>query len=449
MAKKLIVMEFNELCPSLISKFIDQGRLPNFKKLRELSKTYITDANVEGEALNPWVQWVSVHTGLKADEHKVFRLNEIKNFKGNFTWDELSAQGLKCWICGSMNAAHGAKFNGELVPDPWSEDILPHPSNEFEPYFEFVQSAVIGHSRNEKASPSSFIKFMTGNGLRFGTFVKLALQIIREKFDPSISWKRAMLLDQIQFDLFKHRFQKNNPEFSTFFSNSTAHYQHHYWKDFEPEKFSETTPDEKKKNAVLSGYQNADDLIGKAMKLGGSETALVFCTALSQQPFTEKARFYYNINSKAALFEKFNIPGHVKLKPVMAEQFHLECESEDEAINLENHLQGFHMEHDHYFHEGSRQVFLTSREGTIVHAQCRCTKEVEAESKIINTKTQETMPFYDAFFQMDDVKSGHHHPDGLYWFYDPASAKEAGKNERIELERIHFDILRYFEYQAS
>ena len=66
----VILLEFNELTPSLISRFIAEGRLPNFKRLYDESRVFTTDATEDAwedkRLLNPWVQWVTVHTGVNA-----------------------------------------------------------------------------------------------------------------------------------------------------------------------------------------------------------------------------------------------------------------------------------------------------------------------------------------------------------------------------------------------
>ncbi len=37
--QRLILLEFNKLCPHLVDRFIDDGALPNFKRLRDASET--------------------------------------------------------------------------------------------------------------------------------------------------------------------------------------------------------------------------------------------------------------------------------------------------------------------------------------------------------------------------------------------------------------------------
>jgi len=75
-SKRVILIEFNELTLSLMSKFIAAGALPNFQKFHEESHIYVTDAAEEGELLNPWVQWVTIHGGLSATEHGITRLSD-------------------------------------------------------------------------------------------------------------------------------------------------------------------------------------------------------------------------------------------------------------------------------------------------------------------------------------------------------------------------------------
>ena len=87
----VIMLEFNELTPRLMGRFISEGQLPNFKCLHDESQVYTTDAECEGEELNPWVQWVTVHTGLPASEHGAKRLSDGHRVPFPSVWDLLSA----------------------------------------------------------------------------------------------------------------------------------------------------------------------------------------------------------------------------------------------------------------------------------------------------------------------------------------------------------------------
>jgi hypothetical protein len=63
-AVKVILLELNELSPDLMSRFIDEGELPNFRRLRAQSTLYTTDADEDPPSLQPWIQWITVHTGV-------------------------------------------------------------------------------------------------------------------------------------------------------------------------------------------------------------------------------------------------------------------------------------------------------------------------------------------------------------------------------------------------
>ena len=64
MSENVILLEFNELSPTLMNRFISQGHLPNFKRFSEESAVYLTEAEERAPYLDPWIQWITVHTGL-------------------------------------------------------------------------------------------------------------------------------------------------------------------------------------------------------------------------------------------------------------------------------------------------------------------------------------------------------------------------------------------------
>ena len=60
----VIVLEFNELSPVLIEKFMLAGKLPNFRRLYDESEVSITEADAPAPQLEPWIQWVTAHSGI-------------------------------------------------------------------------------------------------------------------------------------------------------------------------------------------------------------------------------------------------------------------------------------------------------------------------------------------------------------------------------------------------
>jgi hypothetical protein len=438
-SKKTIVLELNELTPELINKFINAGDLPNFKKLRDHSIVYETDALLGGCELNPWVQWVTVHTGLPLKEHGVTKLNELESCDVDFIWDELSRQNKSSWVCGSMNSKIKEGFKGLLLPDPWATGTKSFPPGKFDDYYDFVAQSVREVSRGSKIPFSKFITFMINNGLSLKTIIIIIKQLSAELINKDTRWKRAMIMDWLQFDIFKFQFKKNNFDFSTFFSNSTAHFQHHYWIDMDPELFKAEEINSNRSTAILEAYQNMDMMLGEFFKLKDEETTLVFKTALSQQPYLGFKRSFYHIKNKETFFDIFGINQNVIYRPVMAEQFHLECINEQEADNLKAHLETFIMDNNSYFNSGVNKLFWLGIKDNIVHVQCACNKSVSQTANIIFIDGKE-LDFYNAFYEMDDVKSGMHSPIGMLWVNSPSNEHRTNK-EVIPLEESYKIIM--------
>src|SRR5688572_8151783 len=156
----VMVLEFNELSPTLIRRFMDAGDLPNFKRLYNESHVYTSDAEEKEPNLEPWIQWVTVHSGLSFDEHGVFHLGDGHKLAHKCVWDIASDNGLRVWVCGSMNARYGRPINGCVLPDPWATDSRPYP-DELLTWFTFAQRNVQEHT-NERVpvSKADYLKFL-------------------------------------------------------------------------------------------------------------------------------------------------------------------------------------------------------------------------------------------------------------------------------------------------
>jgi type I phosphodiesterase/nucleotide pyrophosphatase len=286
----LVLLEFNELTPALMDRFIADGKLPNFARLRQSSEVFISDAEEQEPNLEPWIQWVTVHTGVPYSEHGIFRLSEAHKLQYSNVWDLASKEGRAVWICASMNAKRENGTKGYFLPDPWSTHLSTQPPDLL-PYFLFVQRNVQEHTnervRLSKADYLRFVRFMIANGLSANSVVSIFRQLLSERRTGTGRWRRAFILEKLQFDVFRSIYRRTRPAFSTFFLNSTAHMQHMYWRYLEPELFTAPLNQKKKaeyESSILEGYRAMDDLLGRMLALVGEEATIVLSTALSQQP---------------------------------------------------------------------------------------------------------------------------------------------------------------------
>lgn len=421
---RLILAEFNELSPALMEKFIAAGKLPNFARLRSESEVHLTEAVEEQPHLEPWIQWVTVHSGMPFPEHQIRDLGEGNRLSEKSIWDVLSDSGKRVWICGSMNINYETPINGWVLPDPWTTSVDPYPADELMPYHRFVSTNVQEYTREEIAlsrrDQVAFVTFMARNGLTPGTGVKIVKQLLQER-SSDVYWKRASMLDRIQLDLFGAFWRRRKPDFATFFLNSTAHFQHLYWRNMEPEHFKlRPEPGEQAvyEDAILYGYEEMDELCGRLIKLAGADTTIMFVTALSQQPCLDYEETGGKVIHRPLDFQRLlqtaGVDQRADVVPVMGEEFRLGFDSEDAADQSAAKLKGLHFQ--------GKPVLGVERRGTELACGCQVWHVLEENAMLMvnGDGNAREVPFFDLFYKVELVKSGMHHPDGMLWIRSPA-----------------------------
>jgi len=444
MQPSVILIEMNELSPRLMSRFMSEGRLPNFQKLYSEAQVYVTDAQEEPPYLEPWIQWVTVHSGLSYREHQIFHLADGHTLQQKCLWDTLSEQGQRVWVCGSMNIRYDQPINGMVLPDPWATEVGPSDPL-LERYFKFVRRNVQEYT-NERvplsvADYARFLSFMVRHGLSMGTARAIAGQLLAERLGHD-RWRRAVLLDKLQFDVFAHFYRKLNPNFSTFFLNSTAHFQHLYWRNLEPDLFQmrpTAAEQETYEPAILFGYQEMDRLLARFDDLVDDNTTLVFCTALSQQPClkyeADGGKLFYRPKDFGRLVALAGVDGIDEIIPVMSECFNIRFGSEDLAATAKERLSRLRI-------EGAAALSLEQR-GQMLYAACSVNKLLPKDVVLSMDDGEPSVPFYDYFYRVDGMKSGMHHPDGMLWIRRPDRKHEVHR-EKIPLTAVAPMILDMF-----
>jgi hypothetical protein len=418
----LVLLEFNELTPSIMDRFIADGKLPNFARLRESSEVFISDAQEQEPYLEPWIQWVTVHTGVPYSDHGVFRLSEGHKLQYRNVWDMISKGGHPVWVCGSMNASRENGTEGYLLPDPWSADLAPQPEALL-PYFRFVQRNVQEYSNDHvpltKSDYLRFLRFMIANGLSANSVASIFRQLLSEKKTGTGRWRRAFILEKLQFDVFCAVYRRIKPAFSTFFLNSTAHMQHLYWRYMEPELF--TVPLDQRKlveyeSSILEGYLAMDQLLGRMLDLVGKEAIVILSTALSQQPCLryEEAggKRAYRPKDFLPLISFAGITGRCRPEPVMSEQFWLRLDSVSDAADAERKLWALRV--------GQERALAAKRDGCGVFTSCSIRHALPDDAMLRVENSDRSIPFFDIFYALEGGKSGMHHPDGMLWIRHPA-----------------------------
>lgn len=443
----IIVMEFNELCPALLERWIGEGRLPNFARLQQQSDVFITDADVRDSGqLEPWIQWYSTHTGLAYDQHHVFHLTEGARADHDDVYRTLMRAGHRVACFAGMNARGFAAPGSLYLGDPWSENENAYPA-ELETYNRFVSRNVREYSnagnRLKAADYARFLSFMLAHGLRVSTIHKLASQLVQERIaDRRLSYRRAALLDRLQFDVFRWYYNRNKPSFATFFINSTAHLQHSYWRHLEPQAFEvKPSADELAVygDAIRFGYEAMDKLVGDFLDLAGRNDArLIFMTALSQQPFlkheSKGGQKFYRLYDVERFFHEWDI-AYAEVSPTMTNQYLVHFEDPAHAQDARNRLAAFVMENGH----GVFDIRDAANHG--LYFGCGLHGGVAPDALVTHATSGQQVRFGDMLYMLDAMKSGCHHPEGALWIAGGSGRKHPDHVSILDVFPTILDLL--------
>ena len=418
MSKKIIFLEFNEITQEIIDQMIGENELPNFKKLMAKSYQFKTLTDAEGEFLEPWIQWFSIHTGISYNTHKVFRLTEGTEKDSPTIFDILIDSGRKVGSISSMNLKAFSSPGSFYMPDPWCIKQPCYPKD-LQPAYNFISENVNTYSASNQLSFWENIESKFGNilslikvGVTINTFARAAVLTLLTKINyEKYSWKKVRILNDIQYDIFKKYYTESSPDFATLFLNSTAHLQHAYWRQFEPEKFQTSTTNkevENKGDAIKYGYILMDELIGKVFKLA-PEATIILASGLGQKPYTQYdrqgGRHFYKFKNLNTFSKKFSISID-NITPMMGHQYKLTFSTPDACDNAINIFNEFKDNKDKLF----QIVKDKPQEITI---QCNLKHLVAIDTTF--TYREQSFKFDQFFSKIVDTKTGSHKPEGILY----------------------------------
>jgi hypothetical protein len=436
----LILLEFNELCPSLLRRFIDEGLLPGFRRLYETSLVCTTNAEEEPPNLEPWVQWPTIHSGLSFAEHGVFHLGDGRRMEQKCLATLLSDAGVRVGVFGSMNLNY-RRLNGYMIPDAWDQEGKTQPES-LQPFFNFVSRQVQESSQVTALTKGDLVRFgmcLVRNGLSASTVSALVRQLATERREPALRWRRPSLLDLIQYDLFRRLNRRHDVQFATLFFNSTAHYQHYYWRNMQPEQFAVPPPatdHESLANAIRYGYQQMDRVVTRVLN-DYPDAVVMLLTALSQQPWAETTKCTFRPRSFTDFLAFAGVPsGRVEVKPVMAEEFHLLASDPSTTDDVERRLKALFVE--------DRPLVHVERSGNNLYCGCAITTVEGLESTIHRTTDGVTCRFADLLHMVHSMRSGRHHPDGAWWI---RTGQHRVLDQSVPLTAVAPTVLAHFDVE--
>jgi hypothetical protein len=428
---KLILLSFNELNFDLIKHYLKNKKYKNFSKI--IDEISYTKSETQYQLLEPWIQWVSIYTGKKAEQHKIFRLGDIVNFKEETIFNEIE----KSYSVGAispMNINNNLKRPGYFIPDPWTKTA---PDDNF--WSKKIHSTIsffVKDNANKSFSIKNYfnlliiiIKFINIKYIHLYFF--LILTSVKYK------WRKALFLDLLLNNIHLRLINKKKVNFSNLFLNAFAHIQHHYLL-FSPAitnvnfKIPEWYQKKNSKDPVEEALHIYDKILGDYLFM--KDYKVMIATGLTQIPY-DVLKFYYRLRNHNIFFKNFNIK-FSKVIELMSRDFILQFDNDLICKNGADIIENISL--------NNIKIFKIDNRGSNLFITLTYPYEITSKDKIFINEI-EKLNLID-FVSFVAIKNGMHSGNGFY--YDNFAKREIKNTiDIIKIKKIILDFFYDKNYQ--
>jgi hypothetical protein len=427
---KLILLELNEINFNFVKKYLKEGeKLSALKKITE-GKFICTRSEDKYEYLEPWIQWVSVHTGKSFNDHKVFRLGDITSSTEKQIFEILESNGLKVGAVSPMNTKNNLKNPSYFIPDPWTDT-----QNDGSMLSNFIHQSIaqaVNDNSKGKLTFKTLFYFISS------MFIAISFKDLLTLFTFAIScfkyrYRKALFLDLVIFKIHQYLFEKKKPNFSTLFLNGGAHIQHHY---FFNSKFFQNSQVKnpnwylpKGLDPILDMLKCYDNIVKELLKM--EDVEVLIATGLSQIPY-DRTKFYYRLKNHKTFLEELNIT-FKNVYPRMTRDFLVTFKSKHETKIAEEKLSSLMVNNQIALFESidnrGDELFITlTYPDEITKADFI---KIDGEKIFLKDK-----------LIFVAIKNGMHQEEGYAYFSE--GIKDFAPSEGDHVKEIHGSILKFF-----
>ena len=331
--KKLIFIQLNEINFDILKKYSSKFRFKFFTPLffDKLTKTH---SEKDYDLLEPWIQWVSIHTGKSANEHNIFRLGDIKNFPYEQIFEKIEKKGKIVGAISPMNAKNNLINPEYFISDPWTNTVS-NPGS----WIRFVSknlSKIVNMNSHKKIPLEIYINILIIliKSFRFYNF-KIYFNLLIKSFVKK--WNKALILDLLLHDIHIGFLKKQHVDFSTVFFNAGAHIQHHYFFNsvFAQKDSNVRNPGWYIKNKY-DPFEDMvlfyDNILYEYSMFKNYE--IILATGLSQKPY-DRLKYYYRLVDHKNFLQIIGL-NFSKVEPRMTRDFLISFHNKkdlEEALN--------------------------------------------------------------------------------------------------------------------
>lgn len=424
--RRLTIIELNEFNREFLQTAAPSRGFKHFQALLELPTIRtVTEDKIEHQGLDPWVQWVCVHSGMPTSEHGIRRLGDTRSQTWPQLWNKLGAKGLSWGVWGVMNAprgdAAGCKF---FMPDPWSFDERadPEPLNQFLDLPRYVSRNYIEPHKRQVISGALKLMGFLVSPPNWTVTARFTAAFVGAMISKGLSIHTlSTLFDYLSVLVFCRLKKRHEPDFSLVFVNTIAHLQHQFW-----ERGQEIHPE------MELGLRLTDRMLGEIMGSTHADEALIVLNGLGQKNVQHEGIFVYRQRNTAEMLRAMGL-GVENVEQCMTHDAHVRLFSPEQAEAALGALS------DARLSDGSK-AFYVERTGP-----CELFFQVDFEHdvpfSVSLTVNGKQYPFYDLFEKVCE-RTGVHVPEGY------AYSRGIALNGPMPNHRIHDAVLAYFGITA-
>jgi hypothetical protein len=324
----MLVIELNEFNVGLLQNLARTLGLAHLQRVLTWNHASTWTADIyDSGFLEPWVQWVSVHTGVPSSQHGVKNLGDVPKLAEDQIWERWSKQHLSSVVWGVMNGTRRrADSCLTFIPDPWtfSEDAYPAnlqglialPRYLAKNYLDFSKATT---ARKGYDLVRTLIRATKGSDFVDG--LKIFWRGFRQ-FGPTNA-VFIVFFEYLSAMAFIRTVEDSRPDAAIVFINMLAHVQHHYWKSGDGSDCPQ----------IAFAATAADEIIGKMLArcggVGGGRIALM--NALSQTcTIDDPPWILYRPNNHAGLIAFLGVKA-ARVEPLMTYDAHVFFDNADDA----------------------------------------------------------------------------------------------------------------------
>lgn len=416
----VLLLELNEINFEQILRYADKGKLRTLAGLIDRHGLCRTTSEQRYEELEPWIQWVTAHTGLTLAEHGIYRLGDVNQRSLDQIWEVLEHQGVKVGAISPMNASNRCTDPAFFMPDPWTTTKIS--GDRLRRLYPPVAAAV-NNNADAKLTPAMALKLLAGlvGNARARNYVGYMADVTGTA--RGRSWRKAMLLDRLLADVFVSEVKATRPGFASLFLNAGAHIQHHYL-------FNSSTYDGNLRNPdwyvsadadpVFDVYALYDDIVAQVIQ-AFPDHRIMLATGLHQDPHG-KLTLYWRLRDHADFLARSGV-AHARVEPRMSRDFVIFCDDEAQALASERQLATL-------VSPGGKPLFAVDNRGDSLFVELIWSEDIDADFVYLRNGQPIRGLRDDVAFVA--IKNGEH--NGTGYFVD--TGRSAGDAEQFALTEL-------------